>query len=159
SPGPPGTPARAAACPVRSPPARRRPPRTPPGRGATAPRARGRTLSRSGGGRRAPRDALPTATRAAPRRRSSPAGRCRPARPRGPAPKASVACRARAQPTHRISPEMPASPIAVVDIGTNSTRLLIGRVDDGRVEEVERESKVTRLGQGVDSTGRLADEA
>ena len=54
---------------------------------------------------------------------------------------------------------MPASPIAVVDIGTNSTRLLIGRVGDGHVEEVERESKVTRLGQGVDSTGRLADEA
>jgi exopolyphosphatase/guanosine-5'-triphosphate,3'-diphosphate pyrophosphatase len=54
---------------------------------------------------------------------------------------------------------MPAQPIAVVDIGTNSTRLLIARVEDGRVEELERQSKVTRLGQGVDSTGRLADEA
>src|SRR3954447_10267952 len=51
------------------------------------------------------------------------------------------------------------APIAVVDIGTNSTRLLVARVGDGRVEEVERQSKVTRLGQGVDSTGRLADEA
>src|SRR4051794_31871267 len=50
-------------------------------------------------------------------------------------------------------------PIAVVDIGTNSTRLLIARVEDGRVEELERQSKVTRLGQDVDSTGRLADEA
>jgi exopolyphosphatase/guanosine-5'-triphosphate,3'-diphosphate pyrophosphatase len=54
---------------------------------------------------------------------------------------------------------MPAQPIAVIDIGTNSTRLLIARVEDGRVEELERQSKVTRLGQGVDSTGRLADEA
>jgi exopolyphosphatase / guanosine-5'-triphosphate,3'-diphosphate pyrophosphatase len=54
---------------------------------------------------------------------------------------------------------MPAQPIAVVDIGTNSTRLLVARVEDGRVEELHRESKVTRLGQDVDSTGRLADEA
>jgi exopolyphosphatase/guanosine-5'-triphosphate,3'-diphosphate pyrophosphatase len=50
-------------------------------------------------------------------------------------------------------------PIAVVDVGTNSTRLLVARVEDGRVEELERQSKVTRLGQDVDSTGRLADEA
>ena len=54
---------------------------------------------------------------------------------------------------------MPAPPIAVVDIGTNSTRLLVAHVEDGRVEELERQSKVTRLGQDVDSTGRLADEA
>ena len=51
------------------------------------------------------------------------------------------------------------APIAVVDIGTNSTRLLVARVEDGRVEELERQSKVTRLGQDVDSTGRLAGEA
>jgi exopolyphosphatase/guanosine-5'-triphosphate,3'-diphosphate pyrophosphatase len=51
------------------------------------------------------------------------------------------------------------APIAVVDIGTNSTRLLVARLEDGRVEELERQSKVTRLGQDVDSTGRLADEA
>jgi exopolyphosphatase / guanosine-5'-triphosphate,3'-diphosphate pyrophosphatase len=50
-------------------------------------------------------------------------------------------------------------PIAVIDIGTNSTRLLIGRVEDGAVEQLERRSTVTRLGQGVDSSGRLADEA
>src|SRR3954454_13955454 len=54
---------------------------------------------------------------------------------------------------------MAAHPIAVVDIGTNSTRLLVARVEGGRVEELERQSKVTRLGQDVDSTGRLADEA
>jgi exopolyphosphatase/guanosine-5'-triphosphate,3'-diphosphate pyrophosphatase len=50
--------------------------------------------------------------------------------------------------------------VAVVDIGTNSTRLLIAQVEDGRVTtELERESIVTRLGQGVDLTGALADEA
>jgi exopolyphosphatase / guanosine-5'-triphosphate,3'-diphosphate pyrophosphatase len=54
---------------------------------------------------------------------------------------------------------MPSAPIAVVDIGTNSTRLLVARVDGNEVEELERRSIVTRLGQGVDSSGRLADEA
>lgn len=50
-------------------------------------------------------------------------------------------------------------PLAVVDLGTNSTRLLIARVVDGRVEELERRSTVTRLGEGVDSSGRLSDTA
>ena len=50
--------------------------------------------------------------------------------------------------------------VAVVDIGTNSTRLLVARVENQRVaEELARESIVTRLGQGVDATGALADEA
>lgn len=50
--------------------------------------------------------------------------------------------------------------VSVVDIGTNSTRLLIAEVEDGRVTaELVRESRVTRLGQGVDATGALADEA
>jgi exopolyphosphatase/guanosine-5'-triphosphate,3'-diphosphate pyrophosphatase len=49
-------------------------------------------------------------------------------------------------------------PVAVVDIGTNSTRLLIARMDDGRVaEELERRSVVTRLGRGVDADGRLSE--
>jgi exopolyphosphatase/guanosine-5'-triphosphate,3'-diphosphate pyrophosphatase len=45
--------------------------------------------------------------------------------------------------------------VAVVDIGTNSTRLLIADVADGAVEQLHRESIVTRLGEGVDATGRL----
>ncbi|HEX7059363.1 MAG TPA: Ppx/GppA phosphatase family protein [Solirubrobacterales bacterium] len=49
--------------------------------------------------------------------------------------------------------------VAVVDIGSNSTRLLIADVAGGRVSEVERQSRVTRLGRGVDLTGRLAVEA
>jgi exopolyphosphatase/guanosine-5'-triphosphate,3'-diphosphate pyrophosphatase len=50
--------------------------------------------------------------------------------------------------------------IAVVDIGTNSTRLLIAETGNGRVtRELDRRSEVTRLGQGVDASGRLADVA
>jgi exopolyphosphatase / guanosine-5'-triphosphate,3'-diphosphate pyrophosphatase len=49
--------------------------------------------------------------------------------------------------------------IAVVDIGTNSTRLLIADVEDGRVRELERRTNVTRLGEGVDATGRLGAAA
>src|ERR1700736_1505524 len=50
--------------------------------------------------------------------------------------------------------------IAVVDIGTNSTRLLIAERDDGRVTaELERRSVVTRLGAGVDKDKRLQPES
>jgi exopolyphosphatase / guanosine-5'-triphosphate,3'-diphosphate pyrophosphatase len=49
--------------------------------------------------------------------------------------------------------------IGVVDLGTNSTRLLVAEVQDGRVAELERRTTVTRLGQGVEATGRLADAA
>ena len=48
----------------------------------------------------------------------------------------------------------------VVDIGTNSTRLLIADVEDGRVGDVlERRTEITRLGAGVDADGRLSEEA
>jgi exopolyphosphatase/guanosine-5'-triphosphate,3'-diphosphate pyrophosphatase len=49
--------------------------------------------------------------------------------------------------------------VAVVDLGTNTTRVLVADVEGGRVRELERRTKVTRLGEGVDSTGRLADAA
>jgi exopolyphosphatase / guanosine-5'-triphosphate,3'-diphosphate pyrophosphatase len=49
--------------------------------------------------------------------------------------------------------------VAVVDIGTNSTRLLVADVAEGRVAEVERLSRVTRLGRGVDLSGQLSAEA
>jgi len=51
--------------------------------------------------------------------------------------------------------------VAVVDIGTNSTRLLVADVDaqSEAVEELERRSNVTRLGHGVDASGALADDA
>ncbi len=45
--------------------------------------------------------------------------------------------------------------VAAVDLGTNSTRLLIADVEDGRVDEVARRLKITRLGEGVDERKRL----
>jgi exopolyphosphatase/guanosine-5'-triphosphate,3'-diphosphate pyrophosphatase len=46
--------------------------------------------------------------------------------------------------------------VAAIDCGTNSVRLLVS--DGGRVT-VERLMRITRLGQGVDATGRLDEEA
>jgi exopolyphosphatase / guanosine-5'-triphosphate,3'-diphosphate pyrophosphatase len=52
------------------------------------------------------------------------------------------------------------APVAVVDIGTNTTRLLVAERDEGGdLVELERRTIITRLGQGVDASGRLADEA
>ena len=57
----------------------------------------------------------------------------------------------------------PVTRVAAVDCGTNSIRLLIADVDtDGaapRLKDVVREMRVVRLGQGVDATGELAQEA
>jgi exopolyphosphatase / guanosine-5'-triphosphate,3'-diphosphate pyrophosphatase len=50
-------------------------------------------------------------------------------------------------------------PVAVVDIGTNTTRLLVAEREDGHVVELERRTIITSLGKGVDATGRLADDA
>lgn len=41
--------------------------------------------------------------------------------------------------------------VAAVDLGSNSTRLLVADVEDGRVDEVVRRTVVTRLGEGVDA--------
>jgi exopolyphosphatase / guanosine-5'-triphosphate,3'-diphosphate pyrophosphatase len=49
--------------------------------------------------------------------------------------------------------------VAVIDVGTNSTRLLVADVEDGKVAPLERRSTVTRLGRGVDLSGHLASEA
>jgi exopolyphosphatase / guanosine-5'-triphosphate,3'-diphosphate pyrophosphatase len=48
--------------------------------------------------------------------------------------------------------------VAVIDVGSNSTRLLVADVDGG-VSVIERQSRVTRLGRGVDLSGQLSDEA
>src|SRR5438552_8412244 len=45
--------------------------------------------------------------------------------------------------------------VAAIDLGTNSTRLLVADVVDGRVDELHRETKITRLGEGVDERRRL----
>jgi exopolyphosphatase/guanosine-5'-triphosphate,3'-diphosphate pyrophosphatase len=45
--------------------------------------------------------------------------------------------------------------VGVVDLGTNSTRLLVADVDDGSVDEVTRRTEITRLGEGVDERRKL----
>ena len=45
--------------------------------------------------------------------------------------------------------------VAVVDLGTNTTRLLVADVVDGRVDELLRRTEITRLGEGVDQRRRL----
>jgi exopolyphosphatase/guanosine-5'-triphosphate,3'-diphosphate pyrophosphatase len=49
--------------------------------------------------------------------------------------------------------------IASIDCGTNSIRLLIADVVDGRLHDVHREMRIVRLGQGVDATGQFAPAA
>ena len=57
--------------------------------------------------------------------------------------------------------------VAAIDLGTNSTRLLVADVDDGdfvvnhhkaRVTEVVRRLEITRLGERVDELGQLQPE-
>lgn len=51
--------------------------------------------------------------------------------------------------------------VAVYDMGTNSTRLLVADVDptDGSLTEIERHSRVTRMGRGVATSGKLSADA
>ena len=49
--------------------------------------------------------------------------------------------------------------VAAIDLGTNSTRLLVADADDGRLKEVERLLAITRLGEGVDTSRGLAEPA
>lgn len=51
------------------------------------------------------------------------------------------------------------SRVAAVDIGTNSTRLLVAEPGPDGLVSVERLMRITRLGQGVDRTGSFAPEA
>jgi exopolyphosphatase / guanosine-5'-triphosphate,3'-diphosphate pyrophosphatase len=51
------------------------------------------------------------------------------------------------------------SRVGAIDCGTNSIRLLIADVADGRLHELHRELRIVRLGQGVDATGEFAPEA
>jgi len=55
----------------------------------------------------------------------------------------------------------PAAPVAAIDCGTNSIRLLIARPDPatGALEDLERHMEIVRLGYGVDRTGRFDPEA
>lgn len=57
--------------------------------------------------------------------------------------------------------ERPGRRLAVVDLGTNSIRLLVARfaaADPEHPTELARDMVITRIGQGVDRTGRIAPE-
>lgn len=56
--------------------------------------------------------------------------------------------------------EKPSRRLAAVDLGTNSIRLLVVRAseDSDELQELARDMVITRLGQGVDRTGRLGSE-
>jgi exopolyphosphatase / guanosine-5'-triphosphate,3'-diphosphate pyrophosphatase len=47
--------------------------------------------------------------------------------------------------------------VAAIDIGTNSTRLLVADADGGALREVDRLLEITRLGDRVDADGELAE--
>ena len=51
--------------------------------------------------------------------------------------------------------------VAAVDCGTNTIKLLVADLDraSGGQETLVREMRIVRLGQGVDATGRLSEEA
>ncbi|HKO75382.1 MAG TPA: hypothetical protein VJU01_08725 [Gaiellaceae bacterium] len=49
--------------------------------------------------------------------------------------------------------------VAGVDIGTNSTRLLVAEVEGGSVRELDRRLEITRLGEGVDERRILLPQA
>jgi exopolyphosphatase/guanosine-5'-triphosphate,3'-diphosphate pyrophosphatase len=49
--------------------------------------------------------------------------------------------------------------VAAVDIGTNSTRLLVADVEGESVRELDRRLEITRLGEGVDERRILLPEA
>lgn len=50
-------------------------------------------------------------------------------------------------------------PVAAIDCGTNSVRLLVSELRDGAPAELERTLRLTRLGQGVDATGEFHPDA
>ena len=45
--------------------------------------------------------------------------------------------------------------VAAVDLGTHATRLLVADVEDGRIDEIERDLQFTKLGEGVDRRRKL----
>src|SRR5665811_1993219 len=47
-------------------------------------------------------------------------------------------------------------PVAAIDIGTNTTRLIVAELAGSNLEEIERRTVITRLGEGVDNSGVLS---
>ena len=45
--------------------------------------------------------------------------------------------------------------VAAIDLGTNTTRLLVADVEGDKLRDLRRETRITRLGEGVEARGRL----
>jgi len=59
-----------------------------------------------------------------------------------------------------MTPQVSLPRIAAIDVGTNSIRLIVVEVlADGSYRVLDEEREMTRLGQGLDRSGRLAPEA
>ncbi|MFN2589453.1 MAG: DUF501 domain-containing protein, partial [Actinomycetota bacterium] len=63
--------------------------------------------------------------------------------------------------SNRVHFEKPGRRVAAIDLGTNSIRLLVARFVHGEEEphDLARDMVITRIGQGVDATGRIAPDA
>ena len=48
--------------------------------------------------------------------------------------------------------------LASIDVGSNTLRLLIGRIEGNRLTDIFSDRRITRLGNRVDQTGKLQDE-
>ena len=49
--------------------------------------------------------------------------------------------------------------IGAIDCGSNSTRLLISTVENGKLENLHKEHQVTRLSDNIDKTGMISDDS
>ena len=56
-------------------------------------------------------------------------------------------------------PVNPGGPLAAVDMGSNSFRLEIGQLPQGRYRRIDYLKDTVRLGAGLDANGMLTDEA
>jgi exopolyphosphatase / guanosine-5'-triphosphate,3'-diphosphate pyrophosphatase len=61
----------------------------------------------------------------------------------------------------RLHYERPDRRVAAIDLGTNTIRLLVARLVEGdpELQDLARDMVITRLGQGVDATGKLHPDA
>lgn len=63
------------------------------------------------------------------------------------------------QSTSNYSSIFPQTMVAAIDLGTNSCRLLVARVDPTGMKIIDSFSRVVRLGEGIQKTGQLSDAA
>ena len=66
---------------------------------------------------------------------------------------------AKHRPAHVSTSKQPPIVLAAFDIGSNSVKMTVGRVlPNGEIEEFLWRAETTRLSDGIDKTGRIADE-